>query len=67
MHLVSHISQLTPLLIDILYQGKYDKNAKNGEAAFKLYNFAVNAQPKSCIVSFILQLKDTHTLFESHP
>jgi len=27
----------------MMYQGKYDKNAKNGEAAWKLYNFSVNA------------------------
>ena len=32
-----------PYLSDMMYQGKYDKNAKNGEAAWKLYNFSVNA------------------------
>jgi len=39
--------------LDMMYMGKYDKNAKNGEAAFKLYNFTVNAAPKNCIVSFV--------------
>ena len=44
---------------DLIYMGKYDKNAANGEAAFKLYNFVVNAQPKSCIVSFYLLFQVT--------
>ncbi len=37
--------------IGILYHGKYDKNTPSGEAAFKLWNFAVNAAPKAGVVS----------------
>jgi hypothetical protein len=35
----------------ILYHGKYDKNTPSGEAAFKLWNFSVNAAPKAGVVS----------------
>jgi len=38
--------------LDILYQGKKDKNAPSGEAAFKLYNVSLSAAPKSTVVSY---------------
>ena len=46
----------------ILYQGKYDKNTPSGEAAFKLWNFAVNAAPKAGVVS-----KDIYSRLSTTP
>lgn len=42
--------------LDILYQGKKDKNAPSGEAAFKLYNVSLSAAPKSTVVSYFAKI-----------
>lgn len=46
---MAFFNNMTSDASNMMYMGKYDKNAKNGEAAFKLYNFTVNATPKNCI------------------
>lgn len=46
---MSFYNDLTKDSDDILYQGKYDKNSANGEAAFKNLNVTLNATPKACV------------------